>query len=401
MPQEPPSGRPPQDTDAEILAVFHSSSDPVLGTREVTESLSIDIDATRLRLQQLQETGDIAGKTIGDRRVWWLPARVREESRKESDFEKHPSPEAAEGIGLLESLDLPGDDQTIDARREAVGIVFREIVYAEQVPTTELREEISDFPEKAGYGDIDGLWNNTIWEALNQAPFFLPDKKEDQWVLSKTGRNSKRLMPDDGDDDLLGAFEAGYKKKVFEVIWRQFRKTIRANRNHFTLISRDLQDDNIAVRSPYIPEKLHFEFTFTDSIIHGIDGYLLLTVELVYRQSVLEQLTEAYHDLPERIRDEFRVEVLPVDEPQFHKARNTSEDQTSILSFQGMSNESTLVDSKSKRLLQVTGTRHVDVQLDTMREFLRAPSNPFEVHSDFIVSKTEELLQVFETHLPE
>jgi len=67
------SGRKPRVTDEEILDVFRSTSDPVLSTAEVAESLPIERRSVFNRLQQLEENGPLESKEIGGRnRVWWV-----------------------------------------------------------------------------------------------------------------------------------------------------------------------------------------------------------------------------------------------------------------------------------------------------------------------------------------
>ena len=67
------SGRKPRVTDEEILDVFQSTSDPVLSTAEVAESLPIERRSVFNRLQQLEEDGLLKSKEIGGRnRVWWV-----------------------------------------------------------------------------------------------------------------------------------------------------------------------------------------------------------------------------------------------------------------------------------------------------------------------------------------
>ena len=67
------SGRKPRVTDEEILDVFWSTSDPVLSTAEVAESLPIERRSVFNRLQQLEEDGLLESKEIGGRnRVWWV-----------------------------------------------------------------------------------------------------------------------------------------------------------------------------------------------------------------------------------------------------------------------------------------------------------------------------------------
>jgi len=67
------SGRKPRVTDEEILDVFWSTSDPVLSTAEVAESLPIERRSVFNRLQQLEEDDLLESKEIGGRnRVWWV-----------------------------------------------------------------------------------------------------------------------------------------------------------------------------------------------------------------------------------------------------------------------------------------------------------------------------------------
>jgi predicted ArsR family transcriptional regulator len=67
-------GRKPQFTDEEILAVFRSSSDPVLTTGEVASEFDITHRGVRDRLEKLEEGGKLESKKVGARgKVWWDP----------------------------------------------------------------------------------------------------------------------------------------------------------------------------------------------------------------------------------------------------------------------------------------------------------------------------------------
>lgn len=67
-------GRPPKITDSEILAVFRSTSDPVLTTGEVASQLDITHRAVRDRLEKLDDNKRIKSKKVGARaKVWWDP----------------------------------------------------------------------------------------------------------------------------------------------------------------------------------------------------------------------------------------------------------------------------------------------------------------------------------------
>jgi len=66
-------GRKPRVTDEDLLAVFHSTTDPVLSTAEVAEQVAIKRRGTLARLRKLESKGELESKPIGGRNtVWWL-----------------------------------------------------------------------------------------------------------------------------------------------------------------------------------------------------------------------------------------------------------------------------------------------------------------------------------------
>lgn len=70
-------GRRPKITNDEILAVFRSSSDPVLTTSEVASQFDVTHRAVRDRLEKLEEAETLQSKKVGARaKVWWDPEYV-------------------------------------------------------------------------------------------------------------------------------------------------------------------------------------------------------------------------------------------------------------------------------------------------------------------------------------
>lgn len=67
-------GRRPEVSDKEILAVFRSSSDPVLTTKEVASEFELTHRGVRDRLEKLDEQGVLESKKVGARaKIWWDP----------------------------------------------------------------------------------------------------------------------------------------------------------------------------------------------------------------------------------------------------------------------------------------------------------------------------------------
>jgi predicted ArsR family transcriptional regulator len=70
-------GRRPEFSDDEILAVFRSSSDPVLTTSEVASQFDVTHRGVRDRLEKLEKSGTLQSKKVGARaKVWWDPEYV-------------------------------------------------------------------------------------------------------------------------------------------------------------------------------------------------------------------------------------------------------------------------------------------------------------------------------------
>ncbi len=143
-------GRKPRAADRDILDVFRSSSDPVLSTAEVAESLPIKRRATLNRLRRMSQDGDLKSKQIGGRNtVWWLVEDVQQTPRepanrtpdtepKQSLVDTSATTTAAQDVRQLGSVDFPtGKDrekciEAINAAREYLRIegpaTMREIV---------------------------------------------------------------------------------------------------------------------------------------------------------------------------------------------------------------------------------------------------------------------------------
>ena len=70
-------GRRPKITDDELLAVFRSSSDPVLTTSEIASQFDITHRGVRDRLEVLEEENRLKSKKVGARaKVWWDPTHT-------------------------------------------------------------------------------------------------------------------------------------------------------------------------------------------------------------------------------------------------------------------------------------------------------------------------------------
>jgi Mn-dependent DtxR family transcriptional regulator len=65
-------GRPPKQTDEEVLKLFIDDSAPFLFTSEVAELLDMTQQGAYNRLTSLEKQGYVSGKTAKNARGWWL-----------------------------------------------------------------------------------------------------------------------------------------------------------------------------------------------------------------------------------------------------------------------------------------------------------------------------------------
>lgn len=72
-------GRGRRVSDEEILQAFKEAEEPVLTTREVGDAVGLGRRGTLERLSQLEDTGVIKRKKIGEvGAVWWFPKHLEE-----------------------------------------------------------------------------------------------------------------------------------------------------------------------------------------------------------------------------------------------------------------------------------------------------------------------------------
>jgi CTP-dependent riboflavin kinase len=77
-------GRKPVVKDYEILSAFVQSSDPVLSSAEVSESISITENGTYKRLVELQDECYVNSKKIARGRAWWITEKGRDYVQNEN-----------------------------------------------------------------------------------------------------------------------------------------------------------------------------------------------------------------------------------------------------------------------------------------------------------------------------
>jgi len=157
-------------TDADLLDVFRGTSDPVLSTAEVADSVPIKRRGVLSRLRSLEADGDLDSKQIGGRNtVWWVIGES-DEKRRESDpvgsvGDRSDSvdrrEDAAEAGGSDRALDEALSDlDTTDERREAVRACVEYLRKHGEGQKSDFVDAV--YPDHPARYESAGGWWNTI-----------------------------------------------------------------------------------------------------------------------------------------------------------------------------------------------------------------------------------------------
>lgn len=149
-----------------VEAVFRTRSDPTrpLTANDVMDELGCSRRTAHDKLNALVDEGVLSTRKIGARgRVWWVPFDELVVEATLARPARDPSVELE-----IERADLPGADETLDDRREALRAAYDYLSEHPNASTTEFLEEV--FPEyPAGYETADGWWAD-IKPALKELP---------------------------------------------------------------------------------------------------------------------------------------------------------------------------------------------------------------------------------------
>ena len=94
-------GRKRRVSNDELIAVFRDADDPVLTSREVSESVSIGHSGVKKRLDALHDDERLHKKKVGGRAtVWWVPDTGKMEgiSRRHGDDHYGENPDWADDL---------------------------------------------------------------------------------------------------------------------------------------------------------------------------------------------------------------------------------------------------------------------------------------------------------------
>lgn len=180
-PPQSQGGRAPRVSDADLLAVFDDTDDPVLSTGEVADCIPIQRRGTLDRLRDLEEQGYIASKSIGGRNtVWWPvddapdpdadrpgntrdpppPADAGEPEPDPADVDVDAEPVEPDLQDAIDDVDLPGSGDTLAARRDALRRLYDHLREHGTAKKRDFLEQID--ADAVGYASPESFWSNCV-----------------------------------------------------------------------------------------------------------------------------------------------------------------------------------------------------------------------------------------------
>lgn len=179
-------------TDQDLLAALRQANSPVITTSEITDMDEISITQGQVlkRLKSLEKKGQISSKSYSAKpqvRLWW-----HEDIEIKRAWPSDDETTEEIGVEVVDALDLPGRNEIVRKRREAVNAVFKMLFDKETASKREL-SLVGWGADMDTYADPDSLWNNCIKKALDQSPFYILNESEKNWLLSTLGSKIKQI----------------------------------------------------------------------------------------------------------------------------------------------------------------------------------------------------------------
>lgn len=277
--------------DYEILEVFADTNDPVLSTSEVADQFDIGTAGMNYRLEKLEKEGHLKSKNAGNAKVWWHASLCDHLEDISIDVERYTI-----GVEVIDSLDIPGDDEQLKARRQAVSEIYQLIFEQEEVKSPFLKERSVELVSGTGYQGTS-IWDHCVRPSLGQTILFDHSRSSpsatgihdavDWWYLTNTARRLKETYGEnalwENWDDRRKAWEHTLKSELWDSIF-QYTK----------------QEGIPLEKPPYSKKKefkasldsqlaLLFSYDLTDHIWFSSSGTLTLEIEVEPESTVPNQ----------------------------------------------------------------------------------------------------------------
>lgn len=256
-------GRNPTVTDNEIRDALNEPDQVVFLTEEVADQLDISPRQMRDRLSELADNEEIRHRMVGNNHIWWHPfaesalSWPHPEDRTNRPFDID-AVYSRSGLQFAATLDLPGSGETLLNRQIAVSFVFRTLLIETSVTVNEL-QRIGWIAEPGStYEDSDSLWNNCLYNALDQVALFqyYPDD-ENYWEVTSLSE----ILKENLGERLLWNDWATRQNEIRDIVSKYYLKSIvkRAEREDIDFI---LENDQWAEQ--HLTEEISIYVSFED-----------------------------------------------------------------------------------------------------------------------------------------
>lgn len=174
-------------TDSDLLTILREADSPVLQTRDIAERDDVPIGARQVerRLKSLEEQGLVESKIVTatpEALLWWHNGIEVKQAWPTED-----GMTSKIGVEAVDVLDLPGRDEPLRKRREAVDTVFRYLFDEEEEAVASELRLVGWGADMETYRSSESLWNNCLKPALSESYFFQLQQSEKTWQLSQLG----------------------------------------------------------------------------------------------------------------------------------------------------------------------------------------------------------------------
>lgn len=293
--------------DADFLKLFAESNDPVLTTGELAEALEVEPQTVNNRLNPLVDQGILETKQAGSSKIWWHNNIAKHLQEVSIVVDRHKI-----GVEVIDSLDIPGDEQYLEQRRNAVNTIFQYIYDSHPLASSAgLKNEAKSIAPGTGYNE-NSIWHSCIRPCLKQTTLIdhpAPEKKQ-EWKIADV---VSELKNEHGDYTLWQNWKSRkteWREAILSNIWESINQHFKSY--DWGVNGLLYNDDTCRIKFDHTQHELYCSYTFNEPIWLSYAGEL--TVGLEYK-SVQPSSQES--DLNQQFGFDTNVEEIDFTDTQF------------------------------------------------------------------------------------
>lgn len=403
MSEESTLGRIPTNTDNEILDVLLFSPDPVLGTSEIANQLNIGRRGTQYRLDKLKEEGQVHGKSIGRKRVWWLPQLTRYHRSQLIPTSQEPlsiGPDYS-NVELVEKLDIPERGETRIVRVHTVATILKSILAPDDpIESKLLKAKCEQFLPDSGYDSVESFWNACVRPALSQSDLVAFERSQNGWDGTAMGNFVTATGISEHFWEEWDLAKLRWEKAVFSQLWTQIKGLLTGVDDDFRFIDSP-SFQTLGATHPRTSMDFYYEYELHQPVWEGCVGDLHVIVELVLNSEAVGELKNSFDEIQSTVNCDISVERMDIAEARFHEVASFDESQTFLTQFTSGENHKVRNQITDDALFRLTATREINLSYDNLNSSrlnsdldTRTPSAPIQDSMEFIHNTPVKIINI-------